>query len=766
MRTKNASFLVLFLKVMIPVCIVIFSFSFFLLQKATAEKKETIYESTLMLSHMISNVAKFDREFSLEDAFERDAQQATLYQIKQTFEKFNNIQKSQFEYYIAEKSDKKIKFIACSTDNKPNEIILNKYNVKTPIIEVFSGKNSVDILYNHEHKKVFAAYIKIPESNWALVVEESYSEHIKPFKESAVYMSVIILFILSIIYFILKYYEQKNMQLINETEHRYKNLLESTHNWIWEVDTEGKYTYVSKQVEEILGYKAQEIIGKSPFDLMPKDEALRIKRAFKKIIENEQEIINIENINIHKNGHEVVLLTNGTPFFNATGQLLGYRGVDRDITDEKNKQKEIEHLAYYDLLTGLANRKTISIRIDEEISYTQRNEIVSALIYMDLDGFKFINDSLGHNHGDKVLQIVAQRLKECIRKFDVASRVGGDEFIVLVRGKDKDYKKCQIVLKGLIHRIINAVNMPIDIENGVNHIGVSIGVAFIPKDGDNANDIIKRADSAMYKAKQMGKNRAVFYDKYLQEEADKHIEIKNELVNAFNNDEFVIYYQSQHDVDTAEVRGYEALIRWKHNTKGILMPYEFMPYVEKFGLSLELDKYVCEKIYEHFYKLRQDDSINISINISATSFEDPEFIAYVEEKVKNNDVRTNQVTLEITEDTLIKNLDASFINRIRALGFRVSIDDFGTGYSSLSYLTKIDFDEIKLDMTFIHAIQNSKKDEEICKLILHMCNELGANVVAEGIETREQLEFVKKEGATIIQGYFYSKPLPYEEIFS
>ena len=462
----------------------------------------------------------------------------------------------------------------------------------------------------------------------------------------------------------------------------------------------------------------------------------------------------------------MVLLTNGTPFFNATGQLLGYRGVDRDITDEKNKQKEIEHLAYYDLLTGLANRKTISIRIDEEISYTQRNEIVSALIYMDLDGFKFINDSLGHNHGDKVLQIVAQRLKECIRKFDVASRVGGDEFIVLVRGKDKDYKKCQIVLKGLIHRIINAVNMPIDIENGVNHIGVSIGVAFIPKDGDNANDIIKRADSAMYKAKQMGKNRAVFYDKYLQEEADKHIEIKNELVNAFNNDEFVIYYQSQHDVDTAEVRGYEALIRWKHNTKGILMPYEFMPYVEKFGLSLELDKYVCEKIYEHFYKLRQDDSINISINISATSFEDPEFIAYVEEKVKNNDVRTNQVTLEITEDTLIKNLDASFINRIRALGFRVSIDDFGTGYSSLSYLTKIDFDEIKLDMTFIHAIQNSKKDEEICKLILHMCNELGANVVAEGIETREQLEFVKKEGATIIQGYFYSKPLPYEEIFS
>ncbi|MCW9027072.1 MAG: sensor domain-containing diguanylate cyclase, partial [Thiovulaceae bacterium] len=523
MRTRNSSFLVLFLKVMIPVVITIFFFSYFLLQKATNEKKETIFESTLMLSHMISNVAKFDREFSVEEAFEKNAQKATLYQIQQTFEKFKKIKKSQFEYYIAQKSDKKIKFIACSTDNEPNEIILKKYKVKTPIIEVFSGKNSVDILYNHEHKKVFAAYIKIPETDWALIVEESYAEHIKPFKESAIYMSSIIVIILTVIYMILKYYEQKSTQLINESENRFRNLLESSHNWVWEVDVEGKYTYISKQIEEILGYKAEEIIGRTPFDLMPKNEARKLQRIFRQIIENEKEIINIENINIHKDGHEVVLLTNGTPFFNSVGQLLGFRGIDRDITDEKNKQKEIEHLAYYDLLTGLANRKTISMRIDEEISYAKRNDIVSALIYMDLDGFKFINDSLGHNHGDKVLQIIAHRLKECIRNFDVASRIGGDEFIILVRGKGKDYNKCKLFLKGLIQRIISAINRPLEINNEISHVGVSIGVAFIPKDGDDADDIIKRADSAMYKAKNMGKNRAVFYDKYLQEEADKHV---------------------------------------------------------------------------------------------------------------------------------------------------------------------------------------------------------------------------------------------------
>lgn len=427
------------------------------------------------------------------------------------------------------------------------------------------------------------------------------------------------------------------------------------------------------------------------------------------------------------------------------------------LTQKQNE--EIKLLAYYDTLTGLANRKTISKRIDEEIHFSLRNGTISALIFLDLDGFKHINDSYGHDYGDKVLQNIANKLEFSIRDFDVAARIGGDEFILLIRGDEKDNKISQERFSQLVKRILKNINEPFEVNTIPLHVGASLGIALIPQDGKDANTIIKNADSAMYKAKKLGKNRAIFYDPTLQDEIDKLHLLRNEILQAVKKSEFIMYYQAQYDIKGENILAYEALIRWNHPLKGLLSPIEFIPYLVQFDLSLMIDKYVFESVCK---ELR--DNFNVSINIFAKSFENSDFVEFIKKIIKKYEIDSSRITLEVTEDTLIKNINNSFIKDIKDLGFKISIDDFGTGYSSLSYISVMEFDEIKLDMAFIKAISKSKRDKQICKFILHMFRDLDVNIVAEGVETKEELEFVSKEGANVIQGYIYSKPQPLEKI--
>jgi EAL domain-containing protein (putative c-di-GMP-specific phosphodiesterase class I) len=265
----------------------------------------------------------------------------------------------------------------------------------------------------------------------------------------------------------------------------------------------------------------------------------------------------------------------------------------------------------------------------------------------------------------------------------------------------------------------------------------------------------------MYKAKKSGKNRAIFYDNALQNEADKLLSLRGEIRDAVENYEFIMYYQAQYDIEGINILGYEALIRWDHPVKGIIQPSEFIPYLEQLDLSLEIDKYVLKKVSSDLEnKILLKDTRNISVNISAKSFEDSTFVSFLKEVIEDYKLDPSRITLEITEDTLMKNIKNNFIKDIKALNFKISIDDFGTGYSSLAYISSMEFDEVNLDMTFVQAISKSKRDEQICKFILHMFRELDVNIVAEGVETQEQLEFVRREGANIIQGYLHSKPKP------
>lgn len=755
MYSKDKKFVLLFFKIVTPIILVVIIATFVFLQKIADDKKSLMYEKVQSMSSLIHSIYDVDMAYS-----------DTILQVQDTFNHLHNNKSINFTYLLGQKNDNYIEYLAYSTSSKPHKVKITDITKAESMRDALSGLSSVRIGKDFKGEKVFSAFTNIEGTPWGLVIEQSYEKHIAPLKEIAISVGVLSFFVLVILFFLVKHFENKSSSLIKDSEERFRQLVESTNDLVWEMDTKGIFTYVSKQVEVILGYRVDEFLGKKFFDFMSQEEAARVKNFYLTILKSQSAIIDLENVYIHKNSQEITLLTNGTPFYNALGDLIGYRGLSKDITVLKQQTQKMKKLAYFDALTGLANRKNIINRIEEEVQYAIRNATVSSLVYLDLDGFKHINDSLGHNYGDEVLRVISCRLQSSVRDFDVVGRVGGDEFILLLRGKEKNCEICKEFLSELIQRVLHNVNQPIKLNENFYNVGASLGIAFIPEDGKSALEVIKRADSAMYKAKKSGKNKAVFYDTSLQKEADDFLQLKADMIEGLKNNDFVIYYQAQYDVNGKEVCGYEALLRWKHKTKGVLKASSFISYVEKFGLTLELDKYVCNRVYNDLYqKLSLHKNIHVSINISAKNFDNDSFFTFVEDKVKKYGVDASKITLEITEDVLMDVTKNNYINKIIELGFKISIDDFGTGYSSLSYLSSTIYDEIKLDKSFVHGITKSNKDRQICKFIISMCRELNIKIVAEGVETQDQLAFLKEEGVDVIQGFIYAKPIPFEESF-
>ncbi|EDZ61401.1 diguanylate cyclase/phosphodiesterase (GGDEF/EAL) with PAS/PAC sensor(s) [Sulfurimonas gotlandica GD1] len=509
----NKKFLKILVTIITPILVIMLVFSLYLYDRLKDEKKAFLFEKSAVISSMISNVASFDREYSKEKEFAYLPSTATISQVQNTFQSLDE-KELQLEYLLGMIYDDHIDFIAYS-GLKPPPVKLKDSYLVIPMRKALSGKSGVSVELNYKNEKVFASYHPIANTKWGLVVEQPYSRHIKPLYQTAMMSSFAVILLIIILYFILKRYDAKHQKHIQYSEHRFQQLVESSDDFIWEVNAHGVYKYASKQVENILGYTSQEVVGKTPFDFMTTEEAKKVAVKFMKLIEQEERIVNLENINIHKDGHEVYLLTSGTPFFDERGKILGYRGIDRDITPLKQKQKEIEHLAFYDTLTGLANRQNINDRISQEINYTRRNNFESALLFLDLDDFKVINDTHGHDHGDEVLKTVSHRILKSIRSFDIAGRIGGDEFVILVRGVQENNENSLDHLESLLKRVLQEINEPIVVNSFSHHVGVSIGVAILPRDGDNLEEILKCADNAMYEAKHLGKNRVVFHKKVI-----------------------------------------------------------------------------------------------------------------------------------------------------------------------------------------------------------------------------------------------------------
>ncbi|WP_152960625.1 EAL domain-containing protein [Pseudoalteromonas porphyrae] len=451
-----------------------------------------------------------------------------------------------------------------------------------------------------------------------------------------------------------------------------------------------------------------------------------------------------------------------SPIREEGGLISSYVASAQDISFVKESQRKMEQLAYFDTLTGLANRTFFRMQLRKSMALAERGHYAFALFYFDLDEFKRINDTLGHDAGDQLLVEVANRLKKRLRAEDTIARLGGDEFAVLLSGIERQEHAMDVA-----NTIQKTLNVPIMLGNNEVIISASIGITMAPYDSQEEDQLLKHADLAMYEAKAKGRNTYHFYSQELNAAANERLFIENELRLALKEKQFVLYYQPQVDSKTQHVVGYEALIRWFHPTQGMIPPTKFIPIAEATGLIVELGAWVLQESCEFAARLAaQGRENNISINLSARQFKDANLVPLLASMIRQTNVPARRLHLELTESMLMGNVEAAItqLHQLKALGVSISIDDFGTGYSSLSYLKRFPVDILKVDRSFVKDIPEDTNDMEITAAIIAMAQKLKLNVVAEGVETIEQVAFLQNNNCFIVQGYYYSPPIPESEL--
>ena len=422
--------------------------------------------------------------------------------------------------------------------------------------------------------------------------------------------------------------------------------------------------------------------------------------------------------------------------------------------------EELRKIAYYDPLTELPNRALLKDRIESAISFSKRNDTKVAVLFIDLDYFKTVNDTLGHEVGDKILVQVANRLRGVFRETDTIARFGGDEFVAVIPNV-KDVKDVMRVAE----RVLKIFNTPFDADGEDVYLSASIGIAMYPENGKDPTELIKNADIAMYKAKSEGKNNFAFFSEDLNRKAAEILVMKSKLHRALSNEEFLIHYQPIYSIEEGKVVGFEALLRWRDPEEGLVPPYKFIGLLEELGLIKEVGEWVLEKSFSVSKRWSELYGIYVSVNVSPRQFSDRDFVRKVLSTANRVGVDGENIVLEITEGSLIENPDESvnILKKLKAKKFRIAIDDFGTGYSSLAYLKKLPIDIIKVDMTFTQNMLHSNIDRSIVKAVIDLSHSMGLKSLAEGVESEEQLNLLRELGCELAQGYLFGRPMTEED---
>jgi diguanylate cyclase (GGDEF)-like protein/PAS domain S-box-containing protein len=515
---------------------------------------------------------------------------------------------------------------------------------------------------------------------------------------------------------------------------------------------------VNNAFTNITGYTFDEIQNKNPKIL----KSGKHDKEFYTILWNELEENGSwkgEIWNRKKNGELYSEWLNISSVKNSTGKILNYVALFSDITKIKDSNEKIEYLAHHDPLTNLPNRLLLNARLNISLDKCVELGQKLAIFFIDIDNFKIINDTYGHSIGDKIINLVAQRLQKNIRKNDTISRIGGDEFIIVIEDiiEQKNVEK-------IANKILNDFIDPIKLEEYLFDTSVSMGISIFPNHGLNAEDLIKHADTAMYSAKNSGKNQYQFYKKEMTSEIFEKIIMKQEIIDALKNNEFEVYYQPQIDIRTNKIIGAEALLRWNHKSLGIIPPDEFIPHAEETKLIIPLGDYVLKTACSFMKELHDDgilENAKVSVNISAIQLKYSDIYTTVIENLKSSKLDSRFLELELTETFIMENIDESIsiLKNLKEIGIQLSIDDFGTGYSSLSYLKQFPIDKLKIDKSFISEIPNSNKDIAIIRTIIALAKGLGIKVIAEGVEKINQKDFLLLESCDEIQGWIYAKAL-------
>lgn len=625
--------------------------------------------------------------------------------------------------------------------------------IHTPII-VVSGDNSIDAAIRALRKGVYN-FIRKPYE----------PEELLNTAENAIYKTRL---------------EKANRMIHDKLEHSrniYKYLVDSSPDLIYTLDEGGFFNFSNQRFEDLLGFSKDELRGRHYTSLVHEDDIDRAKFFFNERRTDSRTQQNVEfRMKCNKpataesfkcfetNFITIVLKARGM-YGDAqqTAPFLGTYGVARDISDRKRVEEAINYQAYHDALTDLPNRALFKDRVGLAISQSERHGQQFAVMFIDLDRFKWVNDTLGHMYGDELLKMVSARLKNCLRKGDTLARIGGDEFTLLlpdVKSKDDAITAANKVLTSLSSSFM--------LNEHEVFISASIGISMFPEHGDSIEMLVKSADIAMYHVKWEGKNGYMFYNQDMNAVFHRKLSMENDLRRALDGKQFVLHYQPQVHLDSQRIVGMEVLIRWLHPELGLVPPDEFIPLAEETGLIVKITDWVFAEACRQFSLWRElgFGNIRMSLNFSPQDIERSDFVKTIKKGLRKHALSCDILDVEITESTLMRDLENS-INKLRELaaaGARIAVDDFGTGYSSLSYLKRFPIHTIKIDKSFVHDIHGGTNDDiPLVTAIAAIAHGFKMKLIAEGIETTEHMRVLASLGCTIMQGFLFSRPLNAED---
>lgn len=545
------------------------------------------------------------------------------------------------------------------------------------------------------------------------------------------------------------------IQALVKSEQQYQSLFEEHPDAVFSLDQHGNFQSVNRSCMNILGYSSQELIGQSLLNYMAEKDRKIVQNYMRAAKEGMPQSFEIHGW--QKAGQSCYFHITLIPAA-VGGVSIGTYGIARDMTQLKQNQQQVEYMAFHDVLTGMANRRKFENDLTDALYAGQMYNMVTAVLFIDLDRFKSINDLFGHTVGDQLLIETANRLKRYVRKKDIVARQGGDEFTILLT---QMFSPKNVIT--FAENLLKVFQQPFLLGGQELYITPSIGIALAPAHGTTAPQLIKNADTAMYEAKATGKNKYVLYTDEMSKAEQKRNMLEKELRKAIQNEELLVHYQPQVHMHAKQIIGFEALVRWKHPKLGMISPADFIPLAEETGLILPIGEWVLRQACKQAKQWHEKGypSLKIGVNLSPIQFIDPNLVQLVTNALQEAGLPPEALDLEITEGIAMRNeqLVIEKLQQLQSLGIKISIDDFGTGYSSLSYLTKYPIHTLKIAREFIQEIEHSLQEEAVISSIIMMAKNLRLTVIAEGVETEKQWNFLTEQQCDQIQGYYVSKPL-------
>lgn len=564
---------------------------------------------------------------------------------------------------------------------------------------------------------------------------------------------------------------------LKQSEELHRFIVNSSPDLVYMLDRNGCFTFINDRIESMLGIDRKALVGRHYSDLVDEDDIEKANNLFNERRTGARAGKNVEiRLKSERSDHRQGMSRQVSIWAEVTAMgiyddnvdrnrdsFIGSYGTARDISERKKAEEVINFQAYHDLLTHLPNRALLKDRLSLAIAQARRNKRKLATMFLDLDRFKLVNDTLGHSMGDRLLKAVASRLQSCLRSGDTLSRFGGDEFTLLlpeIRTRD------DVVV--IAEKILDRLNEPFVIDGHELFVGASIGIAMYPEAGDSGESLVQNADIAMYHVKSRGKNGYQFFSEEMNHQFSTRLNLERELRNGLIQGEFEVYYQPQVSLENGAITGVEALVRWRHNVRGMIEPAEFLPLAEETGLIMQIDEFVQQQAFHDVAAWRRIGlgDIHLSVNLTAMQIEQEGFVSRFVAALQKSGLEAEYVKLEITENILMQDIEVIIpkLKEVRNLGVRIAIDDFGTGYSSLSYLQQFPINTLKIDRSFVCDIRADAGDASIVDAIVAMARGLKLDLVAEGVENRTQLKYLRDHGCEEVQGYIFSPPVPAGEL--